>query len=130
MIADSGAYFVGRAWGRRKLAPTLSPGKTWEGYLAGIVTGGLLTWLLATLWPKVAGVQTTLSGTHGLILGVVVAVVAPLGDLAVSMIKRSVDVKDSSSIIPGHGGALDRVDSVLWAAVIGYYYVIWFASGP
>ena len=130
MIADSGAYFVGRAWGRRKLAPTLSPGKTWEGYIAGIVTGGLFTWLLATLWLLVAGVPTTLSGMHGLVLGVVVAIVAPLGDLAVSMIKRSVDAKDSSSIIPGHGGALDRVDSVLWAAVIGYYYVTWFASAP
>ncbi len=129
MLADSGAYFVGRAWGRHKLAPTLSPGKTWEGYIAGVVTGGLLTGLLGTLWSMVADGGTTLNGMHGLVLGVVIAAVAPLGDLAVSMIKRSANVKDSGSIIPGHGGALDRVDSVLWAAVIGYFYVIWFASG-
>jgi phosphatidate cytidylyltransferase len=122
MLADSGAFFVGKAWGRHKLAPTLSPGKTWEGYLAGVVTGGVLTALLASLWHGEAGAGT-LSGVHGLVLGLLVSVLAPLGDLGVSMIKRQVDVKDSSSIIPGHGGALDRVDSILWAAVIGYYYV-------
>jgi phosphatidate cytidylyltransferase len=123
MLADSGAYFVGRAWGRHKLAPTLSPGKTWEGYLAGVVTGGLLTAFFAALWSIGAGAGTTLSALHGLVLGLVIAVIAPLGDLAVSMIKRQVGAKDSSNIIPGHGGALDRVDSILWAAVIGYYYV-------
>jgi phosphatidate cytidylyltransferase len=123
MLTDSGAYFVGRAWGRHKLAPTLSPGKTWEGYLAGIVVGGLLTAFFAALWSIGAGAGTALSASHGLILGLVIAIVAPLGDLAVSMIKRQVGAKDSSNIIPGHGGALDRVDSILWAAVIGYYYV-------
>jgi len=128
MLADSGAFFVGRTWGRRKLAPTLSPGKTWEGYLAGVVVGGLLTALLASLWRVGAGAETAVSGVHGLILGSLIAVFAPLGDLAVSMIKRRVGAKDSGAIIPGHGGALDRVDSILWAAVIGYYYV-WFISG-
>jgi len=123
MLADSGAYFVGRAWGRHKLVPTLSPGKTWEGYVAGVIVGGLMTALLASLWRTWAGVGTTVSGLHGLILGLLIAIFAPLGDLAVSMIKRQVGVKDSGRIIPGHGGALDRVDSVLWAAVIGYYYV-------
>jgi len=128
MIADSGAYFVGRAWGRHKLAPTLSPGKTWEGYGAGVLTGGLATALLASLWRIGAGAGTAVGGTHGLILGLVIGIFAPLGDLAVSMIKRQVGVKDSGSIIPGHGGALDRMDSILWAAVIGYYYVLWFVS--
>ncbi len=123
MLADTGAYFVGRAWGRHKLSPTLSPGKTWEGYVAGVIIGGLMTALLASLWHSGAGAGTAISGVHGLILGVLIAVFAPLGDLAVSMIKRQAGVKDSSSIIPGHGGALDRVDSILWAAVIGYYYV-------
>lgn len=131
MIADSGAYFVGRSWGRHKLFPTLSPGKTWEGYLAGVVIGGLATALLASLWPLGAvatGGETAVSGLHGLILGVLIAVVAPLGDLAISMIKRQAGVKDSGNVIPGHGGALDRLDSVMWAAVIGYYYVLWFVS--
>jgi phosphatidate cytidylyltransferase len=126
MLADSGAYFVGQAWGQHKLAPMLSPGKTWEGYLAGVITGVVLTALLAALWRVGAGDGTMLSAVHGLILGGLIAIVAPLGDLAVSMIKRQVDVKDSSDLIPGHGGALDRVDSIMWAAVIGYYYLQWF----
>jgi phosphatidate cytidylyltransferase len=126
MLADSGAYFVGQAWGQRKLAPALSPGKTWEGYLAGVITGAVLTSLLASLWRVGAGDGTTLSAVHGLILGGLIAIVAPLGDLAVSMIKRHVGAKDSSDLIPGHGGALDRVDSIVWAAVIGYYYLQWF----
>jgi len=129
MLADSGAYCVGRAWGRHKLAPTLSPGKTWEGYVAGVVTGGLMTALLVSLWRIGAGAGNTIAVVHGLSLGLLIATFAPLGDLAISMIKRQVGVKDTSNIIPGHGGALDRVDSILWAAVIGYYYVLWFASG-
>jgi phosphatidate cytidylyltransferase len=129
MIADSGAYFIGKRWGRHKLAPTLSPGKTWEGYIAGIVTGGLAGGLLISLWLIWAGPDSSLDIGHGLVLGVVLAIVAPLGDLAVSMIKRYVGAKDTGRIIPGHGGALDRVDSVLWAAVIGYYYVVWFVVG-
>lgn len=123
MIADSSAYSVGRTWGRHKLAPTLSPGKTWEGYLAGVVVGGLLTALIASLWHTGVGKGAAVGGVHGLILGLLIAILAPLGDLAVSMIKRQVGVKDSGWIVPGHGGALDRVDSILWAAVIGYYYV-------
>jgi phosphatidate cytidylyltransferase len=128
MLADSGAYHVGRAWGRHKLAPRLSPGKTWEGYLAGVAVGGLLTPLVAALWRAEAGAGTAVSGVHGLILGLLIAIVAPLGDLAVSMIKRQVGVKDTGWVVPGHGGALDRVDSILWAAVIGYYYVQVFTS--
>lgn len=119
MFADSGAYFIGRAWGKHKLAPALSPGKTWEGYVGGIIVGGLVTALLASLWH--------LGAVHGLALGLLVAIFAPLGDLAISMIKRHVGAKDTSNLIPGHGGVLDRVDSILWAAVIGYYYVQLFA---
>ncbi|HET91115.1 MAG TPA: CDP-archaeol synthase [Chloroflexi bacterium] len=129
MIADTGAYFAGGTWGRRKLAPTLSPGKTWEGYLAGVVSGGLLTGLLAWLWQWGAGEGVPIGIGHGLVLGVLIATLAPFGDLAVSMIKRRANVKDSGSIIPGHGGALDRVDSILWAAVIGYYYVLFVVGG-
>jgi phosphatidate cytidylyltransferase len=118
MFADSSAYFCGRAWGRHKLAPKISPGKTWEGYLAGIIIGPLVTALMAWLWK--------LGAVHGLIAGLLIATLAPLGDLAISMLKRQVGAKDSSNLIPGHGGALDRVDSILWAAAIGYYYVLLF----
>ncbi len=124
-FADSGAYLVGSAWGRHKLAPTLSAGKTWEGYVAGVVIGGLMTALLASFWRTQAGAGTSVSGMHGLILGLLIAIFAPLGDLAISMIKRQAGAKDSGQLFPGHGGVLDRVDSVLWTAVIGYYYVLW-----
>ena len=124
---DSGAYFIGRAWGRHKMAPSLSPGKTWEGYIAGVVTGALITPLLITLCRTPVNGKVTANIVHGLILGLLIATLAPLGDLAVSMIKRQVGAKDSGKIIPGHGGALDRLDSILWAAVIVYYYILWFA---
>lgn len=128
MCADSAAYFVGRAVGQHKLAPTLSPGKTWEGYVAGVLIGAPVTALLTLLWRTWASGGTAIGPLHGLILGLLIATLAPLGDLAVSMIKRQVGVKDSGTIVPGHGGALDRVDSILWAAVIGYYYVLWRAG--
>jgi phosphatidate cytidylyltransferase len=126
MCADSGAYFAGRTWGRRKLAPSLSPAKTWEGYWAGIVAGSLGALLIALLWGALT--KEPFNITHSLILGLLIATLAPVGDLAISMIKRQVGAKDSGRIIPGHGGALDRLDSVLWAAVIGYYYVLWIVK--
>jgi phosphatidate cytidylyltransferase len=126
VFADTGAFFVGRALGRHKLAPTLSPGKTWEGYVAGVLLSGLLTALLAAFWRRYASAESAIGWQHGLLLGRTIAVIAPLGDLAISMFKRQVGAKDTGTIIPGHGGALDRVDSILWAGVIGYYYVSWF----
>lgn len=123
-LADSGAYFIGKMWGRHKLAPTLSPGKTWEGYIAGIITGTALTAALVLLWRVWAGSATTLTVAHGALLGLIISTIAPVGDLGVSMIKRFAGVKDSGTVIPGHGGAFDRVDSILWAVVITYYYVL------
>ena len=123
MFADSAAYFVGRAVGRHKLAPQLSPGKTWEGYIAEVIGGGLWAALMAWLWPAEA--EPGMAALQGLALGLLVSVLAPLGDLAVSMMKRQVGVKDTGTIIRGHGGALDRVDSVLWTGVLAYYYVKW-----
>jgi phosphatidate cytidylyltransferase len=128
MFADTCAYFVGRVWGRRKLAPVLSPHKTWEGYVAGVLGGALLTALLAHGVQTWVGAGTSVNWLHGLILGFLIAILAPLGDLGISMIKRRAGAKDSGTILPGHGGALDRVDSVLWAIVIAYYYVLWFVS--
>lgn len=115
-ITDSGAYFVGRRWGRRPLAPRLSPKKTWEGAVGGWLTGVVLTpavaWLLG------------LSPWHGLALGALIATVAPFGDLAESMFKRQVGAKDSSNLIPGHGGMLDRIDSLLFVIPGAYYYLL------
>ncbi len=119
-LADSGAYAVGRAWGKHKLAPSLSPGKTWEGYLGGVAVGTAGAAALSALW-RVWGGAAAPSPWEGLLLGFLVASLAPLGDLVVSMIKRQAGVKDTGVIFPGHGGALDRIDSSLWAVVIAYY---------
>ncbi|MGD1995725.1 MAG: CDP-archaeol synthase [Anaerolineae bacterium] len=122
--ADGGAYLIGRAMGRHRLCAALSPGKTWEGWAGGAVIGALAGAGLAALWGLRAGPQGP-SAVEGLVLGLIVGTVAPLGDLVISMIKREVGAKDTGFIFPGHGGALDRVDSVLWAGVIGYYFAVW-----
>jgi phosphatidate cytidylyltransferase len=126
MFADSGAYFIGSAWGRRQLAPALSPAKTWEGYLAGVLAGSAGALIFSLVWGALA--ERPVDTVHCLIPGFLIATFAPVGDLVISMIKRQVGAKDSGNIIPGHGGALDRLDSVLWAAAIGHYYVLWFVN--
>jgi phosphatidate cytidylyltransferase len=117
-IGDSGAYFGGRAFGRRKLAPVISPNKTVEGLAIGILSG------IAAV--EVAGLyQDWLSGTQALLLGLAVALVAPLGDLFESYLKRDAGTKDTGTLFGAHGGALDRIDAVLFSAVVGYY--VWHA---
>lgn len=116
-ISDTGAYFVGRATGRHKLWPRISPKKSWEGSIGGLIMGVLGTMLVAWL--------AELPVVHGAAIGVLIPIITPFGDLAISMVKRQVGVKDSGSIIPGHGGMLDRLDSLLFAAVVVYYYVTW-----
>jgi phosphatidate cytidylyltransferase len=122
-LADSGAYFIGKRFGRTPFSPRLSPKKTWEGYLAGVVVGVLGTMLLGALWQSAAGPGTLITPWRGALLGGILAVVTPLGDLGESMIKRQVGVKDSSNLLPGHGGAFDRIDSWLWAVPLGYYLI-------
>jgi phosphatidate cytidylyltransferase len=124
-LADSGAYFIGRSLGRHKLSPRLSPKKTWEGYIGGVVVGVLGTALMAALWQIRIGSEM-LNPWQGALMGLVIAIITPLGDLGESMIKRQVNVKDSSNLIPGHGGALDRIDSWLWGATIGFHLLTWF----
>lgn len=121
-LADGFAYFVGRKFGRHKMSPRVSPKKTWEGYIGGILFGALGTMLLALLWHILAPEVTALKG---LVLGLVIAVASPLGDLGESMLKREFGVKDSGNVLPGHGGILDRIDSWLWAAVLSYYLILW-----
>jgi phosphatidate cytidylyltransferase len=122
-LADSAAYFVGRRFGRHKLSPRLSPGKTWEGYWGGVIAGTLGTCLLAWIYQhwSAGPLVTPLTGA---VLGFVLSLVTPLGDLGKSMIKRQVGVKDSGHLIPGHGGVFDRIDTWLWAGVIGYYLIV------
>jgi phosphatidate cytidylyltransferase len=132
---DIAALYVGRAWGRHKLAPALSPNKSWEGSLASVaagllVTGGLLglAHLFAAQWDKV-WLSYPEDLWFWLTLSVVVNVAAQVGDLAESALKRSAGVKDSGNLLPGHGGVLDRIDALLLAApVLWYAHVIhqWF----
>ncbi|MGE5123506.1 MAG: phosphatidate cytidylyltransferase [Acidobacteriaceae bacterium] len=124
-FADSGAYFIGKRFGRHLLSPRLSPKKTWEGYLGGILVGVALTALFAFLWRSGAGPDSSITPLRGALVGLVMGVFPTLGDLGESMIKRQMGVKDSGNILPGHGGAFDRVDSWLWAVVIGYYMIVW-----
>jgi phosphatidate cytidylyltransferase len=123
-LADGGAFLIGRKFGRNRLASRLSPKKTWEGYLGGIITGSLGAALLAALWRIGASDQSALAPGSGAFIGFILAVITPLGDLGESMIKRQVGVKDSGRLLPGHGGMFDRIDSWLWAAPIGYYVIL------
>jgi len=114
---DTGAYFVGRAIGRRKLHPQVSPGKTVEGFWGGLIVSAIVTgalgWLLVGLAVPI-----------GLVMGSVTAAVAQRGDLAKSLLKRAADRKDSGTLFPGHGGMLDRVDSLLFAAPIVIVFAV------
>lgn len=117
---DTTAYFVGRAWGRRKMAPTISPGKTWEGALGGLVGAIAGVIVLALL------LDVDISYAEMVLLGFLIAVFAQLGDLAESKIKRSMGVKEAGNLIPGHGGILDRLDSIVFTGVVVYYCLRWF----
>jgi phosphatidate cytidylyltransferase len=128
LLADSTAYFVGSAWGKHKLAPSLSFGKTWEGYTSGILVAGVAGAFFAWLWAFRAAPGSTVTAPRGLVLGLLIGALAPIGDLVVSMVKREAGVDDSGKLLPGHGGALDRMDSVLWTAAIAYHYAAWFVN--
>lgn len=111
--SDTGAYFVGRLFGRRKLVPAVSPAKTVEGALGGIALAVAMSWFYVR-YLLVPQAQLGLTPWGLVIFGVVIAIVAQVGDLVESLLKREAGVKDSSSLLPGHGGVLDRIDSVLF----------------
>jgi phosphatidate cytidylyltransferase len=121
VVSDSAQFYTGRAFGRRPLAPAISPNKTVEGAIGGVVFGTLAMavggrWVLAApLWALA-------------LLGVVISLLGIVGDLFESLLKRSAGVKDSSHLIPGHGGVLDRIDSWLFAAPVYYVFVRWMAA--
>ena len=114
---DTGAYFVGRAFGRHKLAPTLSPGKTIEGIVGGLASGLTLTFVAGWAF------MPALSLADRIAIGLVAGVVGPAGDLVESLIKRAAGVKDSGRSIPGHGGVLDRIDALLFVGAYVYLHV-------
>ena len=119
MTADSAALFVGSALGRHKLAPRISPGKTWEG-LGGGVLGGIVGALIVRHF----GLQW-IPLSHAVVLAILVTLAGVAGDLAESLLKRWAGVKDSGALFPGHGGMLDRLDSLLLGAPVLYYYLLY-----
>lgn len=123
--SDTAAYFVGKAFGRNRLIPDVSPGKTWEGYWGGIIGATLITAALPLLWQQL-GASSAVSPLHGFFIGLLVSSVSPLGDIGISMFKRYAGVKDSGRLIPGHGGLLDRIDALIIAGLLGYYYLTFF----
>jgi phosphatidate cytidylyltransferase len=123
MGADTGAYYVGRALGKRKLAPSISPGKTWEGVIGGVVAA-LAMAALAHFW-----FFRELPLKYILPLAVIMTVVGILGDLAESALKRGAGAKDAANILPGHGGILDRLDSLLFNAPLIYYFARFYFQG-
>lgn len=120
-FGDAGAYFIGSQFGKHKMSPRVSPNKSWEGYAGEVISAALGGMLMAALWHLRAPAVTPVAG---LILGLAVGILTPLGDLGESMLKRGFGVKDTGTALPGHGGILDRIDSWLWAAMIGYYIIL------
>jgi phosphatidate cytidylyltransferase len=125
--SDTAAFFAGRAWGRHKLAPSISPAKTWEGAIAGVF-GAILVSLIFVpshffTWTNPLHLPS-LGYWSAVLLGLFVSILGQIGDLAESLFKRNMGVKDSSQLIPGHGGLLDRMDSVVFAGLVVYYYLV------
>ena len=110
---DTMAYFTGKYFGSTPMVPRLSPKKTWEGFLGGLIGTVLLVVLI--------GLYTELGPTQSVILGATIGIVGPVGDLFESLVKRDVQIKDSGRGIPGHGGVLDRFDALLWTSVASYF---------
>jgi phosphatidate cytidylyltransferase len=115
-LNDIGAFFVGRAFGKKRLAPLVSPKKTVEGFFGGLILGAIAASVMVSFpaWEPIGL-------ANGLILAAIIGVVSPIGDLAESMVKRTIDVKDMGSVLPGHGGMLDRVDGLLFVLPAVYF---------
>ena len=121
--ADTGAFFVGRAIGRHRLAPAISPNKSWEGFVGGLVAAVATAFVILY-----RDSEEFLTIPESLALGLVVALAAVLGDLFESAIKRDLEVKDSGRVLAAHGGMLDRLDSLLWAGPAAYFAILAFGS--
>lgn len=118
-IGDTGAYLIGRAVGKHKLSTPISPRKTIEGTIAGLVVGTLTSIVISLIF-----LQGTFTVTHAAIIGFLLSIVGQIGDLSISLMKRTAGVKDSGDTIPGHGGLLDRCDSLIFSAPVLYFYFL------
>jgi phosphatidate cytidylyltransferase len=119
-LNDTFAYFAGRFLGKHPMLPRVSPKKTWEGFAGGMIGSVVAAWVVLAVFPD--GWLAGLTAAGCVVLGLVAAVVGPIGDLAESMLKRAAGVKDSGRLIPGHGGLLDRIDALLFVAPWVYLY--------
>lgn len=123
-LADTAAYVAGRRWGRRQLAPEVSPNKTWVGAVAGVAAAAAGAAAYGGLLLPVAGEAAAPGLPTSLLLGLLIGGAGIGGDLSVSILKRECGVKDSSNLIPGHGGMLDRLDSLLWVFPATYFFLL------
>lgn len=128
-MCDTGAYFIGSAIGRHKLIPWLSPGKTWEGLAGGLLVSMLTAWGLASMSAHWLPAEPVIPFVWAMGLGLAIGLTGQAGDLVMSLIKRSAQVKDSSSLLPGLGGVMDVLDSPLLAAPVAWWLLRWLASG-
>jgi len=120
---DTGAFFIGRARGKHRLAPAISAAKTWEGAIGGLICAILAAIIIAMLLNLIS--PFTFKYWQITLLGFLVSLFAQLGDLVESLLKRNMGVKESGDLLPGHGGILDRFDSLIFVGAVVYYYVIW-----
>jgi phosphatidate cytidylyltransferase len=120
--SDIGAYLIGRSFGRHKMAPYISPNKTWEGAVGGLAGAIIISAAVVYLFKLPIGYIAAV------ILGLAVGLIGQLGDLVKSLFKRNMTIKDSGNVLPGHGGFLDRMDSLAFAGVTVYYFVIFFSA--
>ena len=125
-FTDMGAYFVGSRLGKHPLSRRISPKKTWEGYAGGVLFGTITAAGLTILWQSFRLNGPAIAWWQGAALGAALSALSILGDLGESMFKRQAGVKDASNFFPGHGGVLDRIDSWIWGAALGYFFIIWF----
>jgi phosphatidate cytidylyltransferase len=120
-LTDSGAYMIGSRYGRHKMSPRLSPKKSWEGFFAGVLIGTLYGGFFAFAYSRFGPLHVSI--LQGLLMGLMLSSLTTLGDLGESLFKRFTGAKDSGTFLPGHGGAFDRIDSLIWAAVIGVAWI-------
>ena len=121
-MSDIGAFLIGSRIGKHKISQRVSPNKSWEGYLGGILFACIFGAIFGML---IDPLSTSINAGNGFLLALAVSLSSLAGDLGESMLKRQFNLKDSSHLIPGHGGVLDRIDTWLWAGVISYYLILW-----